>query len=158
MATARAAGLLVGFILSAVILMPLQWFGVKFGFAYARSLPNRYHRFLCWLVGIRVTVRGEPYRGGACLITANHTSWLDIPIIASLAPCSFVAKSEVAAGPFLARWRNCSGPFLWSASGAPAPPIPATKSMPASPPATGWCYSPKEPPAMETGCSPSRAH
>lgn len=100
MATARAAVLLAGFMLSAVILMPLQWFGLKFGLGYARGLPNRYHRFLCWLVGIKVTVRGGPYRGGACLITANHTSWLDIPVIASLAPCSFVAKSEVAGWPF----------------------------------------------------------
>lgn len=100
MATARAAVLLAGFMASAVILMPLQWFGLKFGLSYARRLPNRYHRFLCWLVGIKVVVRGEPYHGGASLITANHTSWLDIPVIASLAPCSFVAKSEVAGWPF----------------------------------------------------------
>ena len=100
MATARAAVLLAGFMASAVILMPLQWLGLKLRLTYARSLPNRYHRFLCRFVGIKVTVRGEPYRGGACLITANHTSWLDIPIIASLAPCSFVAKSEVAGWPF----------------------------------------------------------
>lgn len=100
MATARAAVLLAGFMLSALILMPVQWAGLKFGLSYADTLPNRYHRFLCWLVGIRVVRRGEPYRKGACLIVANHTSWLDIPVIASLEPCSFVAKSEVAGWPF----------------------------------------------------------
>jgi len=100
MATARAALLLAGFISSALLLMPAQWLGLKFGLPYARTLPNRYHRFLCRLVGIRVTVRGEPHKGSACLIAANHTSWLDIPVIASLEPCSFVAKSEVAGWPF----------------------------------------------------------
>lgn len=100
MATARAAVLLTGFILSAILLMPVQWLGLKLRLPYAHALPNRYHRFLCRLIGIRVTVRGTPHEGGACLIAANHTSWLDIPIMASLQPCSFVAKSEVAGWPF----------------------------------------------------------
>jgi 1-acyl-sn-glycerol-3-phosphate acyltransferase len=100
MATARAATLLAGFILSALLLMPVQWLGLKFGFSYARLLPNRYHRFLCRLIGIKVIARGTPYDAGACLVAANHTSWLDIPIVASLTPCSFVAKSEVAGWPF----------------------------------------------------------
>lgn len=100
MATARAAVLLTGFILSAVLLMPLQWLGLKLRLPYARYLPNRYHRFLCGLIGIRVKTRGTPHQGSACLIAANHTSWLDIPIMASLQPCSFVAKSEVAGWPF----------------------------------------------------------
>lgn len=100
MAPVRAAVLLAGFMLSALLLMPVQWVGLKLGLPYAPALPNRYHRFLCWLIGIRVVRRGEPFRKGACLIVANHTSWLDIPVIASLEPCSFVAKSEVAGWPF----------------------------------------------------------
>ena len=58
MATARAATLLAGFILSALLLMPVQWLGLKFGFSYARLLPNRYQRFLCWLIGIKVAEIG----------------------------------------------------------------------------------------------------
>lgn len=100
MATARAATLLAGFILSALVLMPVQWLGLKLNLDYARKLPNRYHRFLCLLIGIKVVIRGTPHESGACLIAANHTSWLDIPIVGSLTPCSFVAKSEVAGWPF----------------------------------------------------------
>lgn len=96
----RAGWLLAGFILSALLLIPVQGVALKFGWPLARTLPNRYHRFLCKLIGIRVTRRGEPYAGGACLIAANHTSWLDIPVLASLEPCSFVAKSEVNGWPF----------------------------------------------------------
>lgn len=96
----RAAVLLTGFIASALVLMPVQFISLKLGLPLAKKLPNRYHRFLCSLIGIRVITRGTPYEGGACLITANHTSWLDIPIMASLQPSSFVAKSEVAGWPF----------------------------------------------------------
>lgn len=96
----RAAILLAGFILSALLLMPAQALALKLRLPLAKTLPNHYHRFLCKLIGIRVITRGTPYEGGACLIAANHTSWLDIPIMASLQPSSFVAKSEVAGWPF----------------------------------------------------------
>ena len=33
-------------------------------------------------------------------MTSNHNGWLDIPILSSVAPLSFVAKSEVARWPF----------------------------------------------------------
>lgn len=95
----RASVLLAGFVLSAFLLMPVQAFGLKLNLPYAKKLPNAYHRFLCWLIGIHVVTRGTPY-DGACLIAANHTSWLDIPIMGSLQSSSFVAKSEVAGWPF----------------------------------------------------------
>lgn len=104
----RAGVLLAGFVLSALLLMPVQAVGLKFNLPYAKKLPNRYHKYLCWLIGIKVVVRGKPH-DGPCLIAANHTSWLDIPILGSLEPSSFVAKSEVAGWPFfgwLAKLQN----------------------------------------------------
>lgn len=96
----RAGVLLAGFILSALLLMPAQAFALRFKLPLAKTLPNRYHRFLCKLIGIRVVTRGKPYEGGACLIAANHNSWLDIPVMASLQPSSFVARSDMAGWPF----------------------------------------------------------
>jgi len=57
-----------------------------------------YHRLLLRLIGIRVNVRGELGPGPA-LIAANHASWLDIPVLASLAPLSFIAKLDVKSWP-----------------------------------------------------------
>lgn len=95
----RAGVLLAGFVLSALLLMPVQALALKLRLPVAKKIPNYYHRYLCRLIGIKVVTRGEPYQG-SCLITANHTSWLDIPIMGSLTPSSFVAKSEVAGWPF----------------------------------------------------------
>lgn len=44
---------------------------------------------------MNVRVAGAPVSAAPVLIVANHASWLDIPIIASIGPAAFVAKSEV---------------------------------------------------------------
>lgn len=100
MGALRAFFLLTGFFVSTILLMPVQALALKFSPRLARLVPLRYHRFLCGLIGIRVEQRGTPHQHSACLIAANHTSWLDIPVLASTAPLSFVAKREVAAWPF----------------------------------------------------------
>jgi len=50
--------------------------------------------------GFRVRRFGEPLPG-AVLYVANHISWLDIVLIHSQRPVSFVAKSEIARWPFV---------------------------------------------------------
>jgi len=58
-------------------------------------------------MGIPVTVVGEfPERGA---VTANHLSYLDIVVLASLRPCVFVAKAEIAAMPVLGWMTTNSG-------------------------------------------------
>src|SRR6185369_17526448 len=54
----------------------------------------------CRLVGVRVRTSGAAVEDRPLLIVANHSSWLDISIITSLAPVVFVAKSEIARWPF----------------------------------------------------------
>jgi len=100
MGALRAIFLLTGFFASTFLLMPVQALALKFSPRLSQAIPFRYHRFLCRLLGIRVLVQGMPHQHGACLIAANHTSWLDIPVLASLAPIAFVAKREVAGWPF----------------------------------------------------------
>ncbi len=39
--------------------------------------------------------------GKPVLLVANHTSWLDIPVLSAVAPLSFVAKKDVARWPFV---------------------------------------------------------
>jgi 1-acyl-sn-glycerol-3-phosphate acyltransferase len=47
-----------------------------------------------------VTIRGHRSRVRPTLFVANHSSYLDIMVLGSLVPVSFVAKAEIANWPF----------------------------------------------------------
>lgn len=51
-------------------------------------------------MGLRVCLRGGPPPLPA-LIVANHRSYADIPALLSAAPCTFLAKAEVASWPLI---------------------------------------------------------
>ncbi len=62
---------------------------------WARGVPRAF--------GVRVTVPVHPYAHGTGgeLVVANHVSWLDIPLVASVLPGRMLAKSEVGRWPLL---------------------------------------------------------
>lgn len=84
-----------------IIGIPLQWLSLKLSLPVRRTIPHLYHRILLRLLGVRVNVRGAPDPHRPLLILSNHVSWLDIPVIGSLMPQVFVAKSEVAGWPLV---------------------------------------------------------
>jgi 1-acyl-sn-glycerol-3-phosphate acyltransferase len=96
-----------------VITLPaicLQWLALRFFPEFARRLPVWWHRRALRALGVRVSTIGTPTEVRPLLVTANHVSWLDISVVASLMPVSFVAKSEVATWPIFglfARLQRC---------------------------------------------------
>ena len=68
---------------------------------WAKRLPVWYHRQLCRILGVRVAVSGKLDTSRPVLLLANHISWLDIPVISTLGPVSFVAKQEIRRWPFV---------------------------------------------------------
>jgi 1-acyl-sn-glycerol-3-phosphate acyltransferase len=87
------------FLALTLALMPVQWLGLKCRLGYVRRLPAAYHRALCRLFGLEVVRRGEPLAEGPLLMVANHASWLDIVILSSIGPLSFIARHDVAGWP-----------------------------------------------------------
>lgn len=68
----------------------------------AAWMPVVFHRVFVRLFGLRVTQSGTPPDPGEpALVLANHVSWLDIIVLGSLRPLSFVAKSEIAGWPVI---------------------------------------------------------
>jgi 1-acyl-sn-glycerol-3-phosphate acyltransferase len=62
----------------------------------------------CRLFGLRIIVTGQ-VEESASLVVANHISWLDVPLLYSVAPMGFVSKAEVVNWPilgFIARFGN----------------------------------------------------
>lgn len=99
MGTLRAIVVLCILTPVTLVAIPIQWLAVRTGSNLARTIPVRWHRFVCRLLGIRVTVRGAPSPHKPLLVTANHASWLDIVVVSTLMPLSFIAKAEVASWP-----------------------------------------------------------
>src|SRR5712671_944152 len=81
------------------LLLPFQWLAVKLGLPLRRRIPGLFHRMMCAILGVRVRVIGRRMPEHPLLIVANHSSWLDIPVITAVAPVVFVAKREVATWP-----------------------------------------------------------
>ncbi len=80
-------------------LMPVQALLLLHGGRRAASLPVRYHRWCCRILGFRVRSTGIPSKRRPALFVANHVSYTDIMILGSLIPGSFIAKAEVAGWP-----------------------------------------------------------
>jgi 1-acyl-sn-glycerol-3-phosphate acyltransferase len=100
MGKVRPALLLVAFGIVTPMAMVVQRVLLATSPEGARQFPKFYHRSILRLFGIRVRHVGTPITTGPTLIVTNHVSWLDIPVVSSLYPVSFVAKREVGTWPF----------------------------------------------------------
>ena len=69
----------------------------RLGWRLGRAAPVLFHRLLCASLGVGVRRHGTLSAAANQLIVANHVSWMDIPVLASLAPMSFLAKKEIGA-------------------------------------------------------------
>lgn len=96
---ARIAAVLVVLVPTTLVLMGLQALSLRFGWRLAHILPRLFHRMACRLLRVRITAEGAPDSRRPLLILSNHLSWLDITVISTLLPLSFIAKSEVGTWP-----------------------------------------------------------
>ncbi len=97
--TGRGALRLTLYALWTLVLIPLQALAVAARSPLRHRLPLVYHRVCARLIGLDVVVRGQRVTTGPVLFVSNHSSYLDITVLGSVVPGSFVAKSEVAGWP-----------------------------------------------------------
>ena len=97
---ARACLRILVYLAMTLPLLPVQALALALRLPLATKLPVIYHRLVCRILGIRVSVRGTLAPARPLLVAANHSSYLDIEVLGSLVPGSFVAKSEIAGWPF----------------------------------------------------------
>jgi 1-acyl-sn-glycerol-3-phosphate acyltransferase len=81
-------------------MMPIQALGIVLQRRWVASFPRFYHRHCCRILGLDVRQIGQPADDRPVLFACNHTGYLDITVLGSLIPGSFVAKSDVADWPF----------------------------------------------------------
>jgi lyso-ornithine lipid O-acyltransferase len=97
-ATLRIARLALYLALTAS-LMPVQAVGLVLGCRWRQTLPARYHRWCCRILGFHLRIRGTQTGLRPVLFVANHVSYTDITVLGSLITGSFIAKAEVADWP-----------------------------------------------------------
>lgn len=68
----------------------------------AEAMLTWWSRTLCRIFGLERRVTGA-MQPGAHLIVANHISWIDIPLLHSVAAMGFVAKAEIENWPVIGR-------------------------------------------------------
>ncbi len=95
------------FVLFSIPLLLVTLFLGKIIPFFGEWLPVIFHRLLIWLLSVRIECEGETNKSNdSNLFISNHLSYLDIPILGSIYPVRFVAKSEVEYWPlfgFLAK-------------------------------------------------------
>jgi 1-acyl-sn-glycerol-3-phosphate acyltransferase len=79
----------------------------RFG-AWRALVTHVWARAATRVIGMHVRLQGEPGRE-PCLVVANHLSYVDVVLLASVQRCSFVAKSEVARWPVLGWFARTMG-------------------------------------------------
>jgi 1-acyl-sn-glycerol-3-phosphate acyltransferase len=86
--------------LCGLVLVPLQMLAMRLRWSsLLHVLPVWFHRILLTLFNVRVIEHGTPPTDAPTIVLSNHVSWLDIPVVGSLHPLSFIAKSEVEGWP-----------------------------------------------------------
>ena len=85
--------------LVTLVLTPVQILVLLFARRFWWAVPHGYHKLCCRIMGLTVRVVGRPAKARPVLFVSNHVSYLDIPVLGSVIPVSFVAKTEVAQWP-----------------------------------------------------------
>jgi 1-acyl-sn-glycerol-3-phosphate acyltransferase len=94
--------LVAGFFFTSLPLMiALQWVLATCRSRLWGPCSVGYYRLLTRALRIRIAINGERVTGRPVLIVSNHVSWVDIVVLAAVAPMVFVAKREVASWPLI---------------------------------------------------------
>jgi 1-acyl-sn-glycerol-3-phosphate acyltransferase len=92
---------LCGFLGLIALLAPIHLFYLWAKPEKPFLIPQLFHSILLKIIGFKLRVNGEMTKLSPTLFVANHTSYLDIPVLGSLIPAAFVAKAEVRHWPLI---------------------------------------------------------
>ena len=101
----RSLIIIILLILLTTILLPIQSVIRLLNLSSSYVVPMFYHRAVLKLLGIKIKIIGTPSIN-ASLVISNHASWIDIFIISSIIPTSFVAKNDVSKWIFFSYLAN----------------------------------------------------
>jgi 1-acyl-sn-glycerol-3-phosphate acyltransferase len=101
---------LVVFLLLGGVMTLLLLPDMKHGIPGGRVQKARqwWYRQILRIMGVELVVHGQP-ADSASLWVSNHISWLDIPLLGSLAPLGFLSKAEIRQWPIIGWLASSTG-------------------------------------------------
>ncbi len=92
--------LIIFIIWSFIVILPLILNGLLLSKSkHFHWTPALYHRVTCLIYGIKARIKGNPNTVDHVVFVGNHISYIDIPVIGSLIPATFIAKADVRKWP-----------------------------------------------------------
>lgn len=89
---------------------PPVWIAVRLNkLSWRDAMAQLFNRGMVRIIGIRLKVTGALADARPLLLVANHTSYLDIPLLASCAPLCFTPKSDIAGWPVIGSMSRLAG-------------------------------------------------
>ncbi len=92
-----------------IILSPFQFLFVNLKSKFRFELPRIFHKIVLKVLGVKVNLIGKITKDRPLVLIGNHTTYLDIVVLGSVIPLSFVAKEEIRKWfffGFLAKMQN----------------------------------------------------
>ena len=96
-------------LISVVLLAPFQILFIILNSKYRFDLPKIFHKIVLKVLGININFKGKVTDRRPLILIGNHTSYIDIVVLGSVIPLSFVAKDEIRKWfffGFLAKMQN----------------------------------------------------
>lgn len=91
---ARAVAAIAVLGIAALFLVPILAVGRFFSWSVADTLTQWWFGLVVRMIGVKVTVYGEPAQDRPLLVAANHASWLDFPVIGAQVPVRFAVAAS----------------------------------------------------------------
>lgn len=91
------------------VAVPVQWLAWRLHWPWRSSIPVYFCRLLMRLLRVRLRIAGVSAANRPRLVAANHISWIDIIVLMSVEPLSFLAKREVAGWPVIGPFARLQG-------------------------------------------------
>jgi 1-acyl-sn-glycerol-3-phosphate acyltransferase len=98
---ARALGRAAAMLLWTLALIPVQALLLLLPGRGKRLLPRLYWAGMCRLLGLRRSRLGAALRHRPVVYVANHSTWLDIPLLGAELEAVFVSKDDVRKWPLI---------------------------------------------------------
>jgi len=100
-ANIRAVSKLTSIFIVLILLLPSYIITFPFGNSFRRAFSYPFFKVCLICSGITVTIKGKKPGKDAKFYISNHVSYLDIPLLATVADGIFVAKADVSKWPVI---------------------------------------------------------